>query len=117
MLEDLGRLRQIRRHENRHARVEAVFAKWETPEPLLALYEAATRTAGRNGTDFHSILRDAARRPALISGRHLLEIGIPADPGMEAILEKVREATLTGKVATSAEAEKLALRIFGRAKR
>ena len=70
--------------------------------------------AGRKGSDFLPVLREAARRPALISGRHLIEMGIPAGPGMEAILEEVREATLTGKVTTSGEAEKLAIRIFGR---
>lgn len=117
MLEDLGRLHHIRRAKNRRARVEAIFGRWETTEPLLALGEAATRAAGRKAARFLDVLCVAARRPPLLSGRRLLEMGIPAGPGMEAILEEVREATLSGNIATAGEAEDLALRIFRRHRR
>lgn len=112
MLEDLGRLHQIRRMKNRHARVEAIFAKWETPEPLLSLYEAAAKAARRKGSDFLPVLGAAARRPALLSGHRLIEMGIPAGPDIESILEEVREATLSGRVINAGEAEDLALGIF-----
>lgn len=114
MLEDLVRLRHIRRMKNRHARIEAIFARWETPEPLLALYEAASRASGREEFDFLPVLREAARRPALLSGKRLIEIGIPAGPGMETVLETLRNATLTGIVGTAGEAERMALRIHRR---
>ncbi|MBI5342380.1 MAG: CCA tRNA nucleotidyltransferase [Deltaproteobacteria bacterium] len=114
MLEDLARLREIDRMRNRHARIEAIFARWETPEPLLALYEAASRAAGREEFDFLPVLREAARRPALLSGKRLIEIGIPAGPGMETVLETLRNATLTGIVGTAGEAERMALRIHRR---
>lgn len=114
MLEDLGRLNHIRRSKNRRARVEAIFGRWETPEPLLALCEAATGAAGRKAVRFIDALGDAARRPPLLSGRRLLEMGIPAGPGMEAILEEVREATLSGNVTTAGDAESLAMRVFRR---
>ncbi|MBF8259942.1 MAG: hypothetical protein HW377_2316, partial [Actinobacteria bacterium] len=58
------------------------------------------------------VLGIAARRPALTSGRRLIEIGIPPGPDIESILEDVREATLAGKVINAVEAEDLALRIF-----
>ncbi len=111
MLEDLERLHNIRCAKNRRARVEAIFGRWETRELLLALSEAANGAAGRKATRFLDILGDAARRPPLLSGRRLLEMGIPAGPGMEAILEAVREATLAGNVATAGEAESLAMRV------
>lgn len=111
MLEDLERLRGIRGAGKRHAAVEAVFAKRETREPLLRLYEAASLAARRKPVDLRAVLRAAARRPALLSGRRLVELGIPPGPGIDAILGEVREATLAGVVGTAEEAERLAIGI------
>jgi len=114
MLEDLARLTHIQRMKNPHARIEAVFGRWEAPAHLISLYEAAQRAAGRKGIDFRPFLRHAARRPPLLSGQDLLRLGIPASPRMEAILAEVREATLTGKVKNRKEAMNLALSTSGR---
>ncbi|MBI5575109.1 MAG: CCA tRNA nucleotidyltransferase [Deltaproteobacteria bacterium] len=114
ILEDLERLRRIRREKNRLAGIETVFAKWKMREQLLHLYEAASLAAGRKTGDFHLVLREADRRPALLSGRRLKEIGIPEGPGMDAVLKKVREATIAGDVVTAEEAERFAMEIHRR---
>jgi tRNA nucleotidyltransferase/poly(A) polymerase len=113
MLEDLARLTHAHRLKNPHARIEAVFGRWETPVHLLSLYEAACRAAGRKGIDFRPLLRIAARRPPLLSGKDVLHLGIPASSRMEAILEEVREATLSGRVRYKEEAIDLVQSITG----
>jgi tRNA nucleotidyltransferase/poly(A) polymerase len=113
MLEDLARLTHAQRLKNPHARIETVFGRWETPVHLLSLYEAACSAAGRKGIDFRPLLRIAARRPPLLSGKDLLHLGIPASSRMEAILEEVREATLSGRVRNKEEAIVLVQSITG----
>jgi tRNA nucleotidyltransferase/poly(A) polymerase len=113
MLEDLARLTHAQRLKNPHARIETVFGRWETPVHLLSLYEAACSAAGRKGIDFRPLLRIAARRLPLLSGKDLLHLGIPASSRMEAILEEVREATLSGRVRNKEEAIVLVQSITG----
>src|SRR3990170_7734230 len=113
ILEDLARLAHTQRLKNPHARIEAVFGRWERPVHLLSLYEAAYRAAGRKGIDFRPLLKIAARRPPLLSGKDLLHLWIPASSRMEAILEEVREATLTGRVRNKEEAIDLVQSITG----
>jgi poly(A) polymerase len=116
MLEDLTRLENTRRMKNPNARIESIFGRWETPAQLLSLYEAANKAAGRKGIDFRPLLRIAARRPPLLSGQDLLRLGIPASPRLEAILDDVRENTLTAKIKNRREAISLALSISGAGK-
>ena len=111
MLEDLGRLAHADRLRNRHARIEAIFGRWETPDGLLSLYRADCKTSGREQANFRPILKRAARRPRILAGKDLLKRGIPAAPRMEEILEDVREATLTGRVKSRKEGMDLALSI------
>jgi tRNA nucleotidyltransferase/poly(A) polymerase len=108
MLEDLARLLNARLLKHPNARIEAVFHRWKTPVHLLSLYEAACSAGGAEAVDFRPLLEIAAGRPPLLSGRDLLRLGIPASPGMDAILEEVREATLTGGIKTRKEAAELA---------
>ncbi|HSL91126.1 MAG TPA: hypothetical protein VK863_00635, partial [Candidatus Limnocylindrales bacterium] len=112
MLEDLARLAHIDRMRNRHARIEGIFGRWETPDGLLSLYRADCKTSGRKEADFRPILVRAARRPRILSGKDLLKRGIPAAPRMEEILEAVREATLTGRVKNRKEGMDLAFSIY-----
>jgi hypothetical protein len=58
----------------------------------------------------------AALRPPLLSGQDLLRLGIPASPRLEAALDEVREAVLTGKAKNRKEAISLALSISGAGK-
>jgi hypothetical protein len=102
--------------KNPNARIESIFGRWETPAQLLSLYEAANKAAGRKGIDFRPLLRIAARRPPLLSGQDLLRLGIPASPRLEAILDDVRENTLTAKIKNRREAISLALSISGAGK-
>jgi poly(A) polymerase len=111
MLEDGNRLARIRLLRHPRARAEAVLGRWESPERLLSLHAAACKAARRKRIDFRPLLRIAARRPPLLSGRDLVRLGIPASPRMKEILEEVREATLAGKVRTVTGAERLALAI------
>jgi poly(A) polymerase len=111
MLEDLARLAHADRMRNRHARIEAIFGRWETPDGLLSLYRADCKTSGREMAEFRPILRRAVRQPPILSGKDLLKRGIPAAPRMEEILEEVREATLTGRVKSRKEGMNLALAI------
>jgi poly(A) polymerase len=113
MLGDLNRLSHSHRMRNRHARIEAILGRWETPTALLSLYAAANRAAGRKGVDFRPLLKVAALRPPLLSGQDLLRLGIPASPRVEAILEEVREDTLSGRVRTKEEAVELVLTVSG----
>jgi hypothetical protein len=111
MLEDLARLAHADRMRNRHARIEAIFGRWETPDGLLSLYRADCKTSGREKAEFRPILRRAVRQPPILSGKDLLKRGIPAAPRMEEILEEVREATLTGRVKSRKEGMNRALAI------
>ncbi len=113
LVEDLVRLDRIAGAPNRNARIEAVFGRWTDPRWLLALYEAARKAASREPQDFRPVLRKAARKPALLSGEDLLEMGIPAGPGVESLLERVREATLSGEVATRDGAAALVASLSG----
>jgi tRNA nucleotidyltransferase/poly(A) polymerase len=108
MLEDLARLLNHRLLKHPNARIEAVFHRWKTPVHLLSFYEAVCRAGGAIAIDFRPLLEIAAGRPPLLSGRDLLRMGIPASPGMDAILEEVREVTLTGGIKTRKEAADLA---------
>ncbi len=108
LVEDLSRLSRTGPMPNRNARIEAIFGRWENPRWLLALYEAARAASFRRAEDFRPLLRRAARRPPLISGEDILRMGVPAGPTVEAILERVREATLAGAVASRVEAARLA---------
>ncbi|HZW37215.1 MAG TPA: hypothetical protein VFF01_09745 [Candidatus Deferrimicrobiaceae bacterium] len=116
MLEDLTRLLHARILKNPNARIEAVFRRWKTPAHLLSFYEAVCSAGGAEKTDFRPILENAARHTPLLSGQDLLRLGIPASPGMDRILEEVREATLTGSIETGKEATELALSIYRKAK-
>lgn len=109
MLEDLTRLANSDRMRNRHARIESIFGGWESPDGLWSLYRADCRTSGRKVSDFRTILKRAARRPPILSGKDLLKLGIPAAPRMEEILEELREATLAGRVKSRKEGMNLAL--------
>jgi poly(A) polymerase len=109
MLKDLSRLANSDRMRNRHARIESIFGGWESPDGLWSLYRADCRTSGRNVSDFRTILKRAARRPPVLSGKDLLKLGIPAAPRMEEILEELREATLAGRVKSRKEGMNLVL--------
>jgi hypothetical protein len=113
MLEDLARLAHADRMRNRHARIESIFGRWETPDGLWSLYRADCQTSGRKVTDFRTILKRAARRPPILSGKDLLKLGIPASPRMEEILEELREATLAGRVKGRKEGMNLVLSMHG----
>lgn len=113
MLADLCRLARIGSSSTPLATVEAMFARQPEPDHLLALYDATWRAAGRRGTDLRAMLRKAARTPPLISGADLVAAGIPASPRVERILLAVREATLSGVVASRGSALQLAARLRG----
>ncbi len=113
MLEDLARLQHFRLLKCPHARVESIFGRWEDTSHLLSLYEAASEAARRKPTDFRPLLRIAARRPSFLSGQDMLRLGIPASPRLEAALDEVREAALTGKAKSRKDAISLALSISG----
>ena len=59
------------------------------------------------------MLAKAAKSKPLLSGNDILVLGIPAGPHVESILERVREATLTGAVSGREEAERLAVFLYG----
>jgi tRNA nucleotidyltransferase/poly(A) polymerase len=117
ILGDLNRLAHSHRMRNRNARIEAIFGRWDSPAALSALYKAVNRAAARKGVDFRPLLKIAALRPPLLSGRDLLRLGIPASPRVEAILEEVREGTLSGRVRTREEAVNLALSVIPSSRR
>ncbi len=113
MVEDLSRLSHLRLLRNPHARIEAIFGRWENPEHLHALYKAARKAASRKVRDFRPVLRKAAKRPLLLTGDDVLALGIPAGPQVESILEQVREATLTDRISSRKEAKKLVASLRG----
>ncbi len=108
LVEDLYRLSSARSTPNRNARIESVFGRWDDPRWLMALYEAARKAASRPAEDFRPLLRRAARTAPLLSGEEVLRMGVPAGPRVEAILERVREATLTDEIASRQDAARLA---------
>jgi len=112
MLADLSRLEHLRNSRTPEARAEAILARQPDPERMLFLYEAFRRASRRKGFDLRRIVRKAVRRPALLSGADLVEAGVPEGPGVEATLLAVREATLSGRVATRSEALRLAARLW-----
>lgn len=111
LLAGLCRLARLGSSSTPQAMIEAILARQPEPDHLLALYAATCRAAGRRETDVRAILRKAARTPALISGADLVAAGVPAGPRMERILLMVREATLSGTVASGEEALRLAARL------
>ena len=111
MLEDLARLERYRLLKCPHARVESIFGRWENPSHLLSLYEANRVAAMRKPVNFRPLLKIAALHPPLLSGQDLLRLGIPASPRLEAALDEVREAVLTGKAKNRNDAISLALSI------
>jgi len=113
MLEDLSRLSHLRMLRNPHARIEAIFGRWENQDPLHALYAATQKAASRKLEDFRPMLAIAAKSKPLLLGNDILALGIPAGPQVESILERVREATLTGAVSGREEAERLAAFLYG----
>lgn len=113
MVEDLARLTHLRALPNPHAKIEAIFGRWENPDHLHALFAAVCRAASRPVVDFRPVLADAAKRPPLLSGDDVLALGVRAGPLVERILERVREETLTGKVAGEGEARRLAAALCG----
>jgi len=113
MLEDLSRLSHFRMLRNPHARIEAIFGRWENQDRLHALYEATQKAASRKSEDFRPMLAKAAKSKPLLSGNDILVLGIPAGPHVESILERVREATLTGAVSGREKAERLAVFLYG----
>ncbi|MGB3096705.1 MAG: hypothetical protein WBB46_08255 [Candidatus Deferrimicrobiaceae bacterium] len=113
MVEDLSRLMHLRMLQNPHARIEAIFGRWENPDHLLALVTASRSAASKRVVDFRPVLVNAARRSPLLSGDDILALGIPAGPQVESILERVREATLTDRVSGRQEATKLAVSLWG----
>jgi hypothetical protein len=114
MVEDLSRLSHLRMLRNPHARIEAIFGRWETPDHLHALYTASRRAASKRAVDFRPVLETAENRPHLLSGDEILALGVPAGPQVESILEEVREATLTGRISGREEAKRLAASLGGR---
>lgn len=113
IVEDMTRLSHVRRLRNPNARIEAIFAGWEEPDHLDAFYTAARKAAGRKIEDFRQVLTAAAKRPPLLAGDQILALGVPAGPQVEAILEEVREATLTGRISGRKEALELAAFLCG----
>lgn len=113
LVEDIARLSRAGPMPNRNARIEAIFRRWENPGWLLALYEAARAASSRRVEDFRPLLRRGARNPPLVSGEDVLRMGIPAGPKVEAILERVREATLLGEVASRDDAATLVASLSG----
>jgi tRNA nucleotidyltransferase/poly(A) polymerase len=113
MVEDLSRLSHLRLQRNPHARIEAVFGRWERPDHLQAFYTASRRAASEAVLDFRPVLETARMRPHLLSGDDILALGVPAGPLVESILEEVREATLTGRISGGEEAKRLAAFLLG----
>jgi len=113
LCEDLARLSRAGPIPNRNARIEAIFRRWENPRWLLALYEAARAASSLRAEDFRPLLRRGARKPPLVSGKDVLRMGIPAGPKVESILERVREATLSGEVASRDDAKTLIASLCG----
>ncbi len=113
MVEDLSRLSWTGPMPNRNARIEAIFGRWENPRWLLGLYEAARTASLRRVEDFRPLLRRAARKAPLVSGNDILRMGVPAGPKVESILERVREATLSGEVAGRGDAVTLVASLSG----
>lgn len=113
IVEDLYRLCDASPVPNRHARIESVFGRWEDPRWLMALYEAARKAASRRPENFRPLLERAARKAPLLSGGDVLRMGVPEGPAVESILERVRDATLTGEIATRRDAAKLAASLSG----
>ncbi len=108
LLEDRNRVAHIGLLSNPRARVEAIFRRWKTPEILLAFEEAIRKTDGGGKAEYPTWLEEAGKLPPLLTGRDLLDAGMPAGPGVEAILEKVREATLARKIRRREDAMTLA---------
>lgn len=113
LLSDRIRLDRLGRSRASQARAEAILARNPEPDLLIALYGASLRAAGRTGIDLPAIRRKTARTPPLLSGADLVAAGIPGGPALEKILLAVREATLSGRIATRAEAMRLAVRLAG----
>ncbi len=113
LVEDLHRLYAARSMSNRNARIESVFGRWDDPRWLTALYEAARKAASRPAEDFRPLLRRAARTAPLLSGKEVLRMGVPAGPKVEAILERVRDATLSDEIASRDDAARLAASLAG----
>jgi tRNA nucleotidyltransferase/poly(A) polymerase len=113
MVEDLSRLMHLRNLQTPHARIEAIFGRWENPDHLHALVTASCSAASKQVVDFRPVLANAARQPPLLSGDDILALGIPAGPQVESILERIREATLTDRVSGRQEAKKLAVSLWG----
>ncbi len=113
MVEDLYRLSRARRMPNSNARIESIFGRWEEPRWLMAFYEAAREASSRTVEDFRPLLRRAARKAPLLSGRDILGMGVPGGPEVESILERVREATLSGEVASRNDAAALVASLSG----
>jgi len=111
LLADLCRFSRLRNSSTPQATAEAILDRQPEPDHLLALYAATCRAAGRRETDVRAMLRKAVRTPALISGADLVAAGVPAGPRVEKILLSVREATLSGTVASVEEALQLAARL------
>jgi hypothetical protein len=109
LVEDLLRLKYLNRMKNPHARAEAILMDGERKEILLSFYEVFSETAGRRKIDLRRILAKAAERPAFMSGKRLIELGIGAGPAIAAILEEVREAEITGRISNCKEAEEMAM--------
>ncbi len=113
MVEDLSRLSHHRLLRNPNAQIEMIFRRWENPDLLHALYEATRKAASGRAEDFRPILAKGARRKPLLSGDDILALGIPEGPQVESILERVREATITGAVSNREEAKRLAAFLYG----
>jgi hypothetical protein len=90
-----------------------IFSRWENPALLHALYAAVRKAADRKIENFRPILAKAARRKPLLSGEDVLALGVPAGPQVESILERVREATITGAVAGREDAGNLIAFLYG----
>ncbi len=112
LLEDRNRLAHEELLKNRHARIETLLGRWKNPNLLLSFEEAAREKEKRKDPDFRSLLAMARKRPPLITGKDLLDSGIPAGPRVKSILEEVRESTLTGGIRRREEAKNLALSLY-----
>lgn len=113
MVADYCRLSGSRRMPNRNARIESIFGRWDDPRWLIAFYEAARKAPSRSAENFRPLLRNAARKAPLLSGDDILGMGVPAGPSVKSILERVRDATLSGEVTSRGDAAALAASLCG----
>lgn len=108
LLEDRNRLAHSALFRHRLARLESLLLRWEPGNLLLHLDAAVRNAEGGRKKGYRGLLARAADRPPLLTGRDLIEAGIPSGPRVEAILEEIRDATLSGRIRRRDQAMKMA---------